>query len=124
MDIFNRTENDRLRSLADTLASRNEQLMTEVAELKEFKLKYKIAKMYIDDDEAVDELLAAHKVKEVAIDGRYDISIGMQSQLQKNMALSQLGGVGLLSGQQLSAGLQGVGILGMQGAGGFGMLGH
>jgi len=99
------------RSQSDTLASRNEQLMTEVSELKEFKLKYKIAKMYIDDDEALDELLTAHKAKESASNAGLQQEYIHIQQAGMGQAASAFGGGGLYSGQQM-AGLSGLAGLG------------
>ena len=63
MDIFNKRLIAELEDTNEVYRERNKQLEQEVKELKEFRLKYKIAQMLIDDDPAIDELLTAHKAK-------------------------------------------------------------
>lgn len=62
--IFNLDKLDSLRSDLDSSYESVAILKSEIEELEEYKLKYRIAKMYIDDDEALLELLEAEKSRE------------------------------------------------------------
>jgi len=62
--LFNHDKIDDLNSTIEVYRGRNKQLEKEVEELKEYRLKYRVTKMYVDDDEALLELLDAAKKKE------------------------------------------------------------
>jgi len=61
--LFNIDKVAGLNAKLEIYRIRNEQLESQVKELEDLRLTCKIQKMYIDDDAAIDELLAAHKEK-------------------------------------------------------------
>lgn len=67
MDLLNRKKVKELESFLDDYRVRNKQLEDEIKLLQDYKLKYKIAQMLVDDDPAIDELLSAHKEKAAAL---------------------------------------------------------
>ncbi len=58
--LFNHDKIDELEQRLENYRARNEQLEQEVREYKGYKLKYEVTKLYVDDDEAVLELLDAY----------------------------------------------------------------
>lgn len=48
------------KELNETYRERNKQLEEDLAKYKDIELKYRITKMLLEDDEAIDEMLAVH----------------------------------------------------------------
>lgn len=104
--LFNHDKIDELQKTIDIYKERNAQLEKEVKEYKGYKLKYEVTKLYVEDDEALLELLdAANKAEEREADNinraRYHRQIGLvnaAAQQQAALARAQFGRVGGIGG--------------------------
>lgn len=81
--FFNYDKIEKLNETIDTYKERNEQLEKEIREYKGYKLKYEVAKMYVEDDEALLEICEAVKKSQdslvrTQIDHRGDIAAQQQ----------------------------------------------
>ena len=80
MDIFNKGKIAELEATLEIYRERIAQLEKFESELKAAQLKMKVMQMLIDDDEAIDELLSASKVKADSGDKMYvDQNYGLRS---------------------------------------------
>jgi len=102
---------DEIESLEDEVKSLREDnciLRKESEGMADIKLKLKLALMYADDDEAIDQLLAAKKEQESSIRSGYEY--------QDLARLQRLSGMGMAQdnyhrNSQTMQGMQGVSIL-------------
>ena len=62
--LFNHHKLDKLNQEVEVYRTRVQQLEEEVRVYKGYKLKYKVARMLVDDDPAIDELLDCYKETE------------------------------------------------------------
>ena len=82
-----------LESTIETYRERNKQLEAELVELKELRIKCKIQQMLIDDDQAIDEMLACRKEKESAMIQQQRMALSGHT-LGDRARLGQLGSLG------------------------------
>lgn len=103
MGIFNKKELRRIEELEHKLEQYrkdNQHLRDENKRLEEFELKVKIMEMYVDDDEAILELLELKKEKERSHDGIRYANI-LAAQQQQSQAYGQLQGLSSLGQAQM-----------------------
>ena len=94
---------EKMQTTIDTYRNRNVQLEAEVESLKEFRLKYKIAKMYVDDDEALLELFSAES-ESAAEKNRMAL---IEEDIRKRSLMGQMAGTQGLGGRAFTQGLGG-----------------
>ena len=91
--FFNHDKIDELNRTIDIYKERNQQLEAELREYKGYKLKYKVTKLYVEDDNALLELFdMARKAEHYK---RNSLAEGMElarGQLDQGMLAAQLGG--------------------------------
>jgi hypothetical protein len=82
--LFNHDKIDDQNRVIDIYKERNEQLEAELREYKGYKLKYEVTKLYVEDDEALLELLelAKHRVNYLAQQAGLGRALGYQVQDQ------------------------------------------
>ena len=61
--LFNQHKIDEANAFIDVYKDRINQLESEISTLKDYKMKYEVTKMYVDDDEALLELFEVNKSK-------------------------------------------------------------
>jgi len=105
--LFNHHKIDDLKRVMETYRVRNQQLEDELREYKGYKLKYQVAQLYIEDDEAILEIFeAAQKVE----DNKNNQTLYNQLGLQQQAAAQQqgigryTGGLAGFIGQSLTGG--------------------
>jgi len=93
MDLFNSKKVADLEAEVKIYKDRNKQLEEYESRCKAAELRVKCMKMYIDDDEAIDEILSAMKSKQdIEINQRYRVRSAAQAQHAQSMALGRAGG--------------------------------
>lgn len=102
--IFNYHKIDELERVMETYRVRNQQLEDELREYKGYKLKYQVAQLYIEDDEAIIEIFEAAQKIEDDKDNMRDILQGQ--------------GLGQLAAQQQMCGFASA-LGGLTGSGGY-----
>jgi len=105
--LFNHDKIDRLNQRLKEIDEAMTSMEAELREYKGYKLKYRVAKMYVDDDEALLELfdLAREKERGKSSDQRqalYGLAAAQQQQMAsayqrglRPMSLDMMGGAGL-----------------------------
>jgi hypothetical protein len=85
---------DAMSETIESLRESNNTLRKEVDDFADVKLRLKVAEMYIDDNDAIDELLAAKKAEET-VDQRYRGLIGMAASREMRANAGMFGHVGM-----------------------------
>lgn len=97
--IFNYHKIDELERVMETYRTRNQQLEDELREYKGYKLKYQVAQLYIEDDEAILEIFeAAQKIEDDKNNSRRILQGGGLGQLAAQQQQYGLGQAGLAGG--------------------------
>jgi len=106
--LFNHDKIDRLNQRLKEIDEAMTSMEAELREYKGYKLKYRVAKMYVDDDDALLELfdLAREKEREKSVNQRQAL-YGLTAAQQQQMAMASAHGAG-----QSSLGMLGMGALG------------
>jgi len=90
--LFNYHKIDELERVMETYRARNQQLEEELREYKGYKLKYELAELYVNDDEALLEIFEAAEEK------ASEKAALQQSQQSQQRQLSAMGVGGLFGG--------------------------
>ena len=96
MDIFNNKKISRLEDELEIYKARCEALERDAKSVKDLELKVKCLQMWCDDDEAIDELMAAVKEKDKEV-GRINNNFARQQSMRAQSG-NGLCGVGNIYG--------------------------
>ena len=108
-----RSELSSLNSKIESLNENNDILRADCEGIKDIKLRLRVAEMYIDDDAAIDELLAEKKNIELQSKDylRSKLTNSPRFNDRSDYAFAQLGVANQMAARQRAAGQAGVGNL-------------